>query len=91
VHFTPKGASWINQVERFFAELTNKQLRRGVHRSTLELERAIDDYIDTRNRNPKPFAWTKTADEILASIERFVSDLWEDTGARSPSSGLPRP
>ena len=71
VHFTPKGASWINQVERFFAELTNKQLRRGVHRSTLELERAIDDYIDARNRNPKPFVWTKSADEILASIERF--------------------
>ena len=75
VHFTPKGASWINQVERFFAELTNKQLRRGVHRSTLELERAIDDYIDTRNRNPKPFAWTKTADEILASIERFCQRI----------------
>ncbi len=71
VHFTPKGASWINQVERFFAELTNKQLRRAAHRSTLELERAIRDYIDVRNRNPKPFAWTKTADEILASIERF--------------------
>jgi transposase len=77
VHFTPKGASWINQVERFFAELTNKQLRRGVHRSTLELERAIDDYIDTRNRNPKPFAWTKTADEILASIERFCRRISE--------------
>lgn len=77
VHFTPKGASWINQVERFFAELTNRQLRRGVHRSTLELERAIDDYIDTRNRNPKPFAWTKTADEILASIERFCQRISE--------------
>jgi transposase len=75
VHFTPKGASWINQVERFFAELTNKQLRRGVHRSTLELERAIDDYIDVRNRNPKPFVWTKSADEILASIERFCQRI----------------
>jgi transposase len=71
LHFTPKGASWINQVERFFADLTNKQIRRGAHRSTLELERAIHHYIDLKNRDPKPFVWTKTADEILASIERF--------------------
>jgi transposase len=71
LHFTPTGASWINQVERFFAELTNKQLRRGAHRSTLELERAIRQYIDIRNRHPKPFVWTKSADQILASIERF--------------------
>ena len=75
LHFTPKGASWINQVERFFADLTNQQIRRGAHRSTLELERAIRDYIDVRNRNPKPFAWTKTADEILASIERFCQRI----------------
>jgi transposase len=71
LHFTPKGGSWINQVERFFADLTNKQLRRGAHRSTVELERAIREYIDIRNRHPKPFVWTKTADDILASIERF--------------------
>jgi transposase len=71
LHFTPKGASWINQVERFFANLTNQQLRRGAHRSTVELERAIRDYIDSKNRNPRPFIWTKTADDILASIERF--------------------
>lgn len=75
LHFTPKGASWINQVERFFAELTNRQLRRGAHRSTLELERAILDYIDVTNRNPKPFVWTKTADEILASIQRFCQRI----------------
>jgi transposase len=75
LHFTPKGASWINQVERVFADLTNKQLRRGAHRSTVELERAIREYIDTRNRNPKPFVWTKTADEILASIERFCKRI----------------
>ena len=71
MHFTPTGGSWINQVERFFADLTNRQLRRGAHRSTAELEAAIREYIDIRNRNPKPFIWTKTADEILASIERF--------------------
>jgi transposase len=75
LHFTPKGASWINQVERFFADLTNKQLRRGAHRSTLELEQAIRDYIDTKNRHPKPFVWTKTADEILASIEHFCQRI----------------
>jgi len=75
LHFTPKGGSWINQVERFFADLTNKQIRRGAHRSTLELERAIRDYIDVKNRHPKPFVWTKTADEILASIERFCQRI----------------
>lgn len=75
LHFTPKGASWINQVERVFADLTNKQLRRSAHRSTAELERAIREYIDVRNRNPKPFVWTKTADEILASIERFCKRI----------------
>ena len=55
VHFTPNGASWLNQVERLFALLTEKQLRRGVHRSTQELEQAIRDYIDTVNDHPKPF------------------------------------
>lgn len=75
LHFTPKGGSWINQVERFFADLTNKQIRRGAHRSTLELERAIREYIDIRNQQPKPFVWTKTADEILASIERFCKRI----------------
>lgn len=71
VHFTPTGASWLNQVERFFALLTEKQLRRGVHRSTKELEQAILEYIDTVNENPRPFNWTKSADEILAAIQRF--------------------
>lgn len=71
VHFTPTSASWINQVERFFALLTGKQLQRGVHRSTTELEAAINAFIDTANQNPKPFKWTKTADDILASIKRF--------------------
>ena len=71
VHFTPTSASWINQIERFFAALTEKQLRRGVHRSTGELERAIHAYIDTVNQNPKPFLWTKSADDILGAIKRF--------------------
>jgi transposase len=71
VHFTPTGSSWINLVERWFAALTEKQLRRGVHRSTRELEAAIRRYIELTNAHPKPFVWTKTADEILASVARF--------------------
>jgi hypothetical protein len=71
VHYTPTSASWINQVERFFANLTEKQIRRGVHRSTTELEAAITSYIEAVNTNPKPFVWTKSADDILATIKRF--------------------
>jgi len=71
LHFTPTGASWINLVERWFAALTDKQVRRGVHRSTRELEAAILRYIEITNERPKPFMWTKTADEILASVARF--------------------
>ena len=71
VHLTPTSASWINQVERFFADLTEKQIRRGIHRSVAELEDAILGYIDTVNDNPKPFRWTKSANDILASIKRF--------------------
>lgn len=70
-HFTPTSASWINQVERFFGLLTDQQIRRGVHRSTKALEAAIMDYIAVRNAEPKPFRWTKTADDILAAIGRF--------------------
>lgn len=71
VHLTPTGASWVNQVERFFADLTTRQIRRGVHRSTRDLEAAIKAYIDAVNANPKPFRWTKSADDILATIRRF--------------------
>lgn len=71
VRFTPTSASWLNQVERWFAALTQKQIRRGTHRSTRQLEDAIRQYLDTYNENPKPFIWTKTADDILATIERF--------------------
>ena len=71
VHFTPTSSSWLNQVERWFATLTERQIRRGTHRSTVELEQAIRDYLAANNRNPKPFVWTKTADEILESIKRF--------------------
>ena len=71
LHFTPTYSSWINQVERWFAELTQKQIRRGTHRSTRALEAAIRDFLKHHNENPKPFVWVKTADEILAAIKRF--------------------
>jgi transposase len=71
VHFTPTYGSWI-LVERWFAELTNKRIRRGVFRSVQELEVAIREYIDVHNEDPKPFVWTKTADQILASIARYA-------------------
>ena len=71
LHFTPTGASWINLVERWFALLTEKQIRRGIFRSTRELETTIRNYIDTHNEHPKPFIWTKTADQILATVARF--------------------
>ena len=71
VHHTPTGASWINQVERFFALLSERQIKRGVHRSVAALQAAITSFIDVNNTDPKPFRWTKTADDILASIERF--------------------
>jgi hypothetical protein len=71
VHFTPTSASWINQVERWFAELTRKQIQRGVHTSVKQLEADIRTFIDLHNKNPKPFKWTKSADQILASVKRF--------------------
>ena len=72
LHFTPTYGSWINLVERWFAEITNKRIRRGIFRSVKELEAAIREYMDAHNQAPKPFAWTKTADEILASIARYA-------------------
>ena len=71
VHLTATSASWLNQVERFFADLTEKQIRRGVRRSTFELEQAITAYIEAVNEDPKPFRWHKSKDEILACIKRF--------------------
>ena len=71
LHFTPTGSSWINLIERWFATLTERQLRRGAHRSTHELEGALRRYVETYNQDPKPFVWTKTADQILATLARF--------------------
>ena len=75
LHFTPTGASWMNLVERWFGLLTERQIRRGAHRSTRELEDAIMAYLSSNNKHPKPFVWTKTADEIFASIARFCQRI----------------
>ena len=72
IHFTPTYGSWINLVERWFAEITNKRIRRGVFRSVKELEAAIREYIAVHNEDPKPFVWTRTADQILDSIARYA-------------------
>ena len=72
LHFTPTYSSWLNQVERWFAELTTRQLRRGVHRSIASLERAIREFLEAYDADARPFAWTKTADEILDRIGRFA-------------------
>lgn len=73
VHLTPTSSSWLNQVERFFALLTERQLRRGVHRSVAALHEAIETFIDNHNASPRPFRWHKSANDILASIERFCT------------------
>src|SRR5690606_28228817 len=71
LHFTPTSASWLNLVERWFAELTQKKLKRGVHRSVQALERDIRSWLSDWNQHPKPFVWTKTADEILDKVAAY--------------------
>jgi transposase len=75
VHFTPTGSSWINQVERWFAYLTSQKLRRGVHKSVQSLEADIRSWIGTWNDNPRPFTWTKTAEEILNSLAKYLARI----------------
>jgi transposase len=75
LHFTPTYSSWLNQVERWFGLLTDKQLRRGVHKSLQTLEKDIRDWIDTWNQNPRPFTWTKTADQILERLARYLNRI----------------
>ncbi|PKW18620.1 IS630 family transposase [Saccharopolyspora spinosa] len=75
LHFTPTGSSWINQVERWFAFLTDQLLRRGVHKSVVALEKDVREWITNWNADPKPFAWTKTADEILNSLHKYISRI----------------
>ena len=78
-HFTPTSASWLNMVERWFGLLSEKQIKRGTHRSTIELEKAIRKYLAIHNEAPQPFVWTKTADDILASLARFCKRI-SDSG-----------
>ena len=75
VHFTPTSASWLNLVERWFALLSQKQIKRGAHRSVRALETAIRQYLAITNEAPRPFVWTKTADEILAKVARFCQRI----------------
>ncbi len=79
LHFTPTGASWLNLVERWFAELTNKKLRRGAHRSVRELNKDIRDWIAHWNENPRPYIWTKTAEQIFDSLTRYCQRI-NDSG-----------
>jgi transposase len=73
LHFTPTHASWLNQVERWFGLLSQRQIKRGAHRSVAALETAIKQFLVAHNDDPKPFVWTKSADELLASIARFAT------------------
>ncbi len=75
LHFTPTGSSWLNLVERWFAELTNKQIRRGVHRSVQALEKDIRNWIAAWNTDPKPYVWTKPADEILERLANYLNRI----------------
>jgi len=75
LHFTPTSGSWLNQVERFFAEITEKAIRRGVFRSVAALEKAILDYLAAHNENPKPFVWTANADLILERVKKVCERI----------------
>jgi transposase len=84
LHFTPTHASWLNQVERWFGLLTDRQLKRGSHTSVVQLRSAIEEFIEVHNAEPRPFVWKKSADEILASIARFAARTVKAHGEQSP-------
>ena len=86
LHFTPTSASWLNMVERFFAEITRNRIRRGAFQSVAELKHAIMDYLENHNADPKPFIWTKSAGEILEKVARAKQAL-DQKKATSASSG----
>jgi transposase len=75
LHFIPTSSSWLNMVERWFREITDKRIRRGVFRSVSELIEAIEAYIEEHNRDPKPFVWTARAEQILAKVKRARAAL----------------
>src|SRR6266404_6022797 len=75
LHFTPTSGSWVNQVERWFAEITEKRIRRGSFTSVPSLEKAIQEYLEYNNEHPKPFVWTADADLILGKIQRLCERI----------------
>ena len=75
IHFTPTSSSWLNLIERWFREITDKRIRRGVFKSVPQLEQAIDDFVAQHNAHPKTFRWTKSADEILDKVRRAKAVL----------------
>jgi transposase len=87
LHFTPTSSSWLNMVERFFAEITRNRIRRGVFKSVAELKAAITDYLEKHNADPKPFVWTKSAGEILEKVARAKQAL-ESQHSDVPSQAL---
>lgn len=90
LHFTPTSGSWINQVERWFAELTEKRIRRGSFLSVASLEKAIREYLDHYNENPKPFVWTADADLILGKIQRLCERISHSPGVPSRPKSAPK-
>ena len=87
VHFTPASGSWLNLVERLFAEVTERCVRRGSHTAVRALEKAMLDYLDQRNKDPKPFVWTADTDLILGRSNAFRNEsLTQDTSSRSGRS-----
>ena len=85
LHFTPTSASWLNLVERFFAEITRKRIRRGSFTSVAHLQAAIQDYLSAHNANPKPFVWTKSAEVILKKERRALDVLYSIKAGNQPT------
>jgi hypothetical protein len=88
LHFTPTYSSWLNLVERWFAELTSKWLKRGTHRSVGELTTSIQSWIDTWNDAPRPFVWTKTADQIFENITRSLQRISNSVAGSQVTLGM---
>ena len=87
MHFTPTSASWLNLVERFFRDITEEQIRRGVFHSVDELKAAIYQYLEHRNANPKPYCWTAQPDAILAKVGSFAIRVGRGSGWRLAWAG----
>jgi transposase len=86
LHFTPTSSSWLNLVERWFAELTTRKLRHSAHRSVVELEADVRRWINEWNADPKPFVWTKTADQILETLAAYCQRINDSRHYRAASS-----